>query len=565
MPESFKPLVVTGLPSEAALRALRTNCLGSLYYFIKIGLRRRRLTDHLHKPLCIALERDHIKDAIEWPRDHFKSTIGAEGLPMWRSLPFGQADIDHFSSLGYSAEFIEWMKRKHNPDTRNLLVSENITNGAKLGKKIRWHYESNATFRALFSEILPTTDCVWTNYSLNHRRSAQGGGHGEGTFDFLGVGSALQSRHYNGILVQDDLVGRKAIESQSVLDSTINYHQLLVGAFEDEDKFHESDELVIGNRWGFHDLESHIREHESWFRVTMHSALGGCCPEHPQDTPIFPEEWTVEKLLKRKERLGTYHFSCQYLNNPSSPENAEFRKAWLGFYSESGGYDESGTSTRVIRHEVKDGLVHKDVKVFGNLRIGMAVDPAHSSNAGAGRCRHAIVVVGLSAAGDYYLLEPWAESCGYEAFFNKIFELAEKWRVRKVGFETVAAQRFAAYHIEFLNRSKAWPIRIEELRGEVESPDGTLTHKKNWRIRNVLSPIFESGRFWCQRKHMDFIAEYETFPKSRFVDQLDALAYIPGMLKVPMNQALATELLRNNQLAAQRVNAAYTIGESRYA
>jgi len=37
--------------------------------------------------------------------------------------------------------------------------------------------------------------------------------HGEGTYDFLGVGGALQSRHYNGILIQDDLIGRKAIES----------------------------------------------------------------------------------------------------------------------------------------------------------------------------------------------------------------------------------------------------------------------------------------------------------------------------------------------------------------
>jgi len=126
------------------------------------------------------------------PRDYFKSTICTEGLPMWKALPFGDSDEASFRSLGYGDEFIRWMRKAHNPDTRLLLVSENITNAAKLGQRIRWHYESNALYRALFPETLPDSSCVWTNFSLSIKRpNLMTGGHGEGTFDFLGVGGAF--------------------------------------------------------------------------------------------------------------------------------------------------------------------------------------------------------------------------------------------------------------------------------------------------------------------------------------------------------------------------------------
>src|ERR1700760_1271927 len=128
------------------------NCHGSLFYFVKYGLGRRRLTVNLHLPICRGLEKRYIKDVFEIPRDHFKSTICTEGLAMWWALPFTQADEDAFLKIGYSDEWIKWMHVCHNPNQRTLLVSENITNAAKLGKKVRYHFESNAIYRTLFPE-----------------------------------------------------------------------------------------------------------------------------------------------------------------------------------------------------------------------------------------------------------------------------------------------------------------------------------------------------------------------------------------------------------------------------
>jgi len=560
--ERFQPISLKGLPPAALMRALRVNCLGNLFYFIKHALGRKRLTESFHEPFCRTLERKHLKDVIEIPRDHFKSTCGPEGLTMWRVLPISQQDIDEFFQLGYSNEFIRWMLYVHNPDLRNLLISENITNAAKLGRRIRWHYESNAVYRSLFPETLPDTSCTWTDYSLHVKRpkNTAGGAHGEGTFDFLGVGSAVQSRHYTGLIIEDDLIGRKATESPSIMDKSIEYHQLLVGIFEmgDNNK-QENDELIIGNRWGYTDLNSHIREHEPWFRVASHSAMGGCCDAHPSGVPIFPEEFSFEKLEKLRKRLGSYNFSCQFLNSPCAPEDADFQVEWLNYFELA--HDEQGRM--IIRHEERDGIVREDIKI-GHLALAEVVDPNHSGQAGTGRCRHAILVVGESDKGDYYVLDAWAQGTSYDVFYNKIFEMAAKFKLRRVGCETVGAQRYVKHHIEFLGGLKGQTLRVDELKGEVEAPDGTLSRKKEWRIRNVIGPIAERGQLWVQRKHQDFVTEYQTFPRGRFCDQIDVFAYAPQMLRKPVDWATQSALMQANEEAMQRIGTPYSYGMARH-
>lgn len=561
MIQQYQTIPVQGITDPyQQLRVMRLNCLGSLFYFIRNALRRKRLTGSLHLPLCRSFEREHIKDVIEIPRDHFKSTCASEGLPMWRALPLSQQDIDDFYLLGYDDAFIRWMRKAHNPESRNLLVSGNITNAAKLGKRVRDHFESNSTYRALFPETLPDTSCVWSNYSLEVKKA--NGGHGEGTFDFLGVGSAAQSRHYNGIVIEDDLIGIKEAESQSLMDKAIDYHQLLVGIFEAIDPNHELDELVIGNRWGYADLNSWIKEHESeavagdgGFRFASHSALGGCCDAHPPNTPIFPEEFSEAKLLKRKQRLGNYKFSCQFLNNPTAPEDADFRVEWLNYFEMK--WPDLGKWH--IEFKVKNGIVRPDLKA-SRLNIAMIVDPNHSGNQGRGRCRHAIIVDGVDDEDNHYLLDAWAQAASYDTFYNKIFEIAMKFKLTRIGVETVAAQKYVAHHIQHLCATKGYSLRIDELKGEVDLGEGEISRRKEWRIRNVLAPIAEQGRLFVQERHVDFINEYQTFPKGRYVDQLDAFAYAPQLVRKPMDDATHFALLAANEAQMSKIGTPYSHG-----
>lgn len=551
----------------------RLNGFGSSYYFTRTILKRRRLTPALHLPICLSLEKDHLKDVKEYPRDHFKSTIACEGMPIWRVLPFGDRDEEMFRKYHTSGvfthtaldEFCRWQRKIHNPHLRNLLISETDKNARKLGTRIRRHFESNAIFRTFYPEIIPTSAERWTDCSLQIHVPGGTAPHGEGTFDFVGVGGALQSNHYNGLLIQDDLVGRKAIESASVMDKTIEYHQLLVGVFDDDDRDHESDELVIGNRWGFADVNSYIREHEPWFHIESHSAMGGCCGLHPAGQPIFPEEFSEGKLMKLKMRLGTYNFSCQFMNSPVSPEDADFKEDWLGHYQVV--YPGAATKALdgIIQHTVKDGVIRKDIPI-NQLKLAIATDPTHSQNAGNGRCRHSIVVVGMSDVGNYYLLDCWAESCSFEHYFAKVFELSKRWGLHRVGFETCAGQGLGAYHIQYYAGMQGYRLSIVELKGEVELADGTMSHKKEFRIRDVLSPLCEFGRFFTpvgrdgKDRFQDFLSEYCRFPKGITIDILDALAYIPQMLRNPINAATAKQMRRLNKQMANLIGQPYSVG-----
>src|SRR5271155_768507 len=172
--ESWRFLDAANAPSQETKNlAYRFNSFASLYYFAVKVLQKNKLqftadpAKNLHYLMCMAVMKDGLKEVIEIPRDHFKSTIYSECFPIWRALPFLEKDADLVRRLGYSELFIEWMQKCHRQDIRMLLVSETIKNAIKLGNRISNHYENNALFRELFPEILPTTSCTWTNDSLH--------------------------------------------------------------------------------------------------------------------------------------------------------------------------------------------------------------------------------------------------------------------------------------------------------------------------------------------------------------------------------------------------------------
>jgi hypothetical protein len=548
---------------EEKKQVYRANSLMDLYYFSTVVMGKNRFSknpnkaSNLHYQMCLTVMKDGLKEGIEIPRDHFKSTVYSECFPIWRALPFGKREEDFFTNVGYTDLYIEWMHRTHSQDIRILLVSETITNAIKLGSRISNHYENNSFFNHLFPEIMPTSKETWTNESLHQRRTASGRGQGEGTFDLIGVGAALQSRHYN-VVVEDDLVGREARKSAVVMADTIDYHQILVGATDSDpnNPGRDFDEIVVGNRWSHDDLNSHIRKEEPYFSWTTHSALGGCCSLHPFGTPIFPEAFTREKLLRWKKRLGSYHFSCQFLNYPIDPSKAKFNMAdfrYFNFEKVTGALavpKESPTLSRyfetshpqqyriVIRHHVADGDVVKDV-FPRNLDRYMTVDPNHGGShlgqeAGKdGRCRHAIAVTGVERdPRRVYLLDQWAKACPIDDFVKQIFFLAVKWKLRAVYVEAVAAQKYLLYHLNYFveehKHSHPELVGIQFL--PLKTPQNAGA--KAERIENFI-PIVERHELWLDTNNCtEFKEEVEQYGQRKgLIDLLDVLSYGPQIWK----------------------------------
>ena len=184
---------------------------------------------------------------------------------------------------------------------------------------------------------------------------------------------------------------------------------------------------------------------------------------------------------------------------------------------------------------------------------------------GTGRARHAIVVAARAPNGYTYILETFAEACSHEKFFDKLYEIAKRWKKHKIGLETIAAQKFAETHINYRNFYEPWTLRVIPLKGEVEAPDGTITRKKEWRIRNIIAPIAEGCKLCVQPGMMDFIGEYVSFPRGRYCDQLDALAYINQVVSnnvIPIQDDM--NRLQANIRGASRVNMPYSMQEDTY-
>lgn len=535
--------IVDGMDAKTVDWVHTLNGLGSLYYFGHIVLRKHRFVSHLHKDICDSLESDSLKEVLEIPRDHFKSTICSEVFPMWRSLPFTSKHESYMRALGYGDEWIRWMQHVHNPDARNLLVSANITNAAKLGRRIDFHYNNNKLFRGLYPEILPEKSDLWSAFSMTHARSKTAlSAQGEGTYDFLGVGAALQSRHYD-LIIEDDLVGLDALDSEVVMQSIIDYHKLLVGAFDSIPGKPDlsGDEIVVGNRWQYEDLNAYLKKYETEFRFTTHSAIGGCCAKHPYGVPIFPEEFSLKRLNAIQQRLNTYFYSCQYLNSPAPPGEEKFKEANLRWFNyerfldrEEGGVkvnsrnEASGVVAAQwkvkIVHEVRGGEVIKDI-LPTHMERAMIVDPSHAGI--DGRSRHAIIILGFTNVPvRQYLLEVWAETNDYSALVNKMYELGEKWKIRVPYCESVAFQNFLKYHFETLKqyrrRDGKWVFDRVDV--EMLKTDRTKDGKEK-RIES-MSPTYDRGEFWCCKVGCNqFLEEYRKYPYSKYKDVLDTLGY----------------------------------------
>ena len=541
--------------SETKKVCYRLNFLANLFYYSVQCLKKTRFQlnpdpeKNLHLQMCTVVMKDGLKEVIEIPRDHFKSSVYSECFPSWRALPFTAADEDYMLRLGATPLFIEWMKKVHQQDIRILLVSEVADNATKLGVKVSNHYVNNEFFRTIFPEILPDTSCTWKNNSLHQKRTKEGSQHGEGTFDFIGVGAALQSRHYD-LVVQDDLVGKEALKSEVVMNDTIDYHKLLVGAFDTEGG-KDNDELVVGNRWSYKDLNSHIRETEEYFNFITHSALGGCCDLHPYGIPIFPESFSKELLARWNRRLGMYLFSCQFLNFPINPAKQKFNKSNFKYFTFERDFDTNtfkesqvkpgdGNQQKhyriKIKHKVNEGDVEDDIYPR-NLKRYMIIDPNHAMQ--KGRCRNAISILGLlQKPFRLYLLDPWAEACSADKFVAEIFKKAKAWKMTEIWIEAVGFQKFLKYHLEYYVKQNCNKPGNEFMRTITfkELKSSTGLNAKEERIDSFI-PITERKELWLDRNNCDvFLEEALKYGNAgAMIDLLDATSYITQIAPVEYN------------------------------
>jgi hypothetical protein len=476
--------------TESQLDDIRALARSNLFFFAKAILGFDKLSPGLHGWMCNALAvSEHSRRFLFLlPRDHFKTTLFTISLPIHILI---QREEDNIYFPGMPG-----------CDTRILITNETSDNAKRFLRKIKRIFESNALFQALFPEVIP--DFARTEkWSASEILIPRQNDFPEASIETAGVGVAVTSRHYD-VIIADDLISVEAANSNAVMEDAVEYYRSLESLMVDSLR---GLRVTVGTRWAPEDLYSRIMETEPDVAIFVRSAI-------ENGAPIFPEQFSLEKLEQIRQRVGSYLFALNYMNDPQDLDVSDFREGWVKRFTLS---DDEKT------------IVETGVKLAELDKVAV-LDPASEKARGEGRnsgkSNPAFVVMGQDHKHRVYVLHAYAKRDTIQALCAHIFNTWPKYKPRVLGIESVALQSIFGEYIRREARSRKLTLPIVSV-----TPH---THRtKEWRIRSALQPIAENGRLYVHKSLIQFMLEYNKFPSSGSSDLLDAAAYGVRLLRRP--------------------------------
>lgn len=326
--------------------------------------------------------------------------------------------------------------------------------------------------------------------------------------EYYAVGAGGPITSYRGDLgiIDDPVKGREEADSQTMRDKIREWYW---GDFWTRLK-PEAAVIVIMTRWHEEDLAGMLLDDarkggEQWEVVSfpMLAEENDVLGRQPGER-LWPE-WFTDAMVVQAQRHPR-NWTSLYQQRPVPIGGGEFKVEWLQRYSPLDDYT--------------------------GMNIYMLIDPANSKKDSADWT--AIMVVGLAADNNYYLLDIVRDRLNPTERIAKVMSMHKAWNAKAgkppiVGYEAYGLQS----DIHYLQKAQSeanYRFAIIELKGKL---------RKEERIRRLI-PLFQQKRFYVPYVHMyenyahevrdimdDFMRiEYEHFPVAPHDDMLDALARI---------------------------------------
>lgn len=279
----------------------------SLYYFSKRILGFDKLTQNLHRDFCNFIQDFSIpRKIILLPRGHLKTTCSSISFIPWLLI-----------------QDMVPLANKPGRELRILIAKESATLAESDLDAIENIFDRNEWIKSLFPYITPPANerKRWNRQEMLVNRSSYWP---EATVSTIGVGGAAQGKHFD-IIIFDDIFGQNAMESDTVMNATIQWWQYAESLFVSPNK---GIALFIGTRWSKRDVAQYILDNDKRYVPYIRQAI-------ENGKPIFPEEFSLEQFDEMRIR-NFAHFSSQYLNNPSDPSMCDFKGEWLKYFEIDG-------------------------------------------------------------------------------------------------------------------------------------------------------------------------------------------------------------------------------------
>jgi predicted phage terminase large subunit-like protein len=314
----------------------------------------------------------------------------------------------------------------------------------------------------------------------------------ESTVEAWGVVEAQPVSKHFGLMIYDDVVQPESVSGPDMIEKTTQ-------------RWAESRALTasggatryIGTRWHQNDTYREILARGAAIERRHAATADGT----ETGDPVL---MGVEELRNKRRDQGPYVFAAQMLLDPAGDKQQGFREEWLRYHD-----------------EVRDGA---------GLNKYILVDSANEKKRQSDYT--AMVVIGLGADQNYYLLDIVRDRLSLPERADALFELHRRWRPMGVGVEQYGMMADAS-HFEDRQRRENYRFEITKVGGSMPKPD---------RIKRLV-PVFEQGRFYLpetmgkvdyQGKWFDLVQsflndEYRAFPVPVHDDMLDACSRIFDM------------------------------------
>jgi hypothetical protein len=434
----------------------------------------RDLDTHLHGDICdILAKQDAHKYLFLLPRGHLKSSCVTIGYPMWRAC--------------------------QDPNRTFAIYNETEDLPLEFIREIRTHCEDNPIMKKFWGNLVPKGDevKVWRSDGLQFVREKISR---TPTFAASSIGKATAGRHPD-CMILDDVVSDRTVGSESAIQKSLARFKELQALLEPPDAAKDpllGTMIVIGTRWHWNDLYSHIIDHLSnRYMIMKRSAV-------ENGKIIFPQKFSFDYLEELKETMGEWVFSSQYMNEPVDSENATFTPTLL--------------KKATWRESRNAFLANVPTSIY------MAVDPAFEGHDSWG------ITVGCMDTGGYLRVLA-AERCRKNPVeaINKIVGMCMAWGVQKVGFENPGGQ-------EWLRKELQKALTEAEIHISVEG----ISHQNKNKDTRILSmvPLLNAGKLRIHEKNDELRNELLQYPRGKFRDLADSLemltriAHRPGLAPV---------------------------------
>lgn len=485
--------------AERTRLAMRKRALENTWYFTKVICGFDKLVPETHGPLCKFLDTCTARvRLVQMPRSHFKSTI----TTICHKLKMALAD----------------------PSLRFLIVGDTGPNAQKHLAKIKNLVESNQLIHWLFPDrIWDDTGRAtsWSKEALFFPQDENGtlANHGEPTFDAIGAGGAVVSRHYN-VIDADDLIGEDDAYSEAEMSRKIDWFSGIESLFvpplsetllDIPSTYWRTDDIYAFAEEFFGKGEKPVVTGPYSYQVGELAVFRRGNIEDGK--PIFPEEkgGFPMSFYERLREKNPERYAAQYSNNPKSAENAYFRPEYIRYYEIR---DEEG---RVLGISNREGV--REVVDTQNLVRYSFCDP-HAGGTNRFRGSRAAVI---TTAVDIrypriYILDAWIKRAPTNLIIDEIFRQNEKWQPEVFSIEANGLQKMLKYWID--ERTEREPQKYPEVPYRPYIPRGDKDGER--RIKG-LQPLFRAGQIFGQHGFVELWEEYSSYPRG-LKDGLDALA-----------------------------------------